>query len=87
MVFGRTVKINDSVIAGSRIDDFIRNLYIVGLVSFNLVELGKILIVIALVVNVITHKLHGNGSITVQTLGCRAVCFGAVYTKGFNYIA
>ena len=73
--------------AGIGTDDFIRNELLPGFVGFDLVKFGEVGVVVPLIVNIVTNKLHGNGCLTVQTFAVASIRFAAVNTIGMYDLA
>ena len=84
VIFLGAVKIDDTVMAGCRIDDFVTDKYIVRFICFYLIEFCKIGVIIALIIKIITGKLHGNCGIAVKTFGFASVKPAAIDSVGSN---
>ncbi|GFI18175.1 hypothetical protein IMSAGC009_03347 [Lachnospiraceae bacterium] len=82
MVFPGAVKVNDPVVAGSRIYDIFGDLGDFRFVGFYLVKQRKILIAITLVIDIVAYKLHGNGGVAVKGLAVLSIQIRAVDAIG-----
>ena len=73
MISFGAVEVDYAVEAGRRIDDAVGNQRFFTFIGFDFVELSKIRVIVVLVIDVISHKLHGNGSGSVKAFAFPAV--------------
>lgn len=82
MILGSAIKVNNAVCTGGGINDLIRDKDIVCFICFDFVKLCEIRIVIALIIKIITGKLHGNGCVAVKTGYVLSLKGGTIYAVG-----